>query len=68
VDDVTWQYPIFMVIAFAIGLTFYWLLTRSDRFRAKSTPARECARCKLAVSGPSVESYRHCPYCGARYS
>ena len=67
-DDLTWNYPIFMVLAFAIGVTFYWMLTRSDRLKIKSDPTRECTRCKLAVSGATVVGYRHCPYCGARYA
>ena len=66
-DDLTWNYPVFMVMAFAIGVTFYWLLTRSDRLKTKAEPTRECPRCKLVVSGANVSGFRHCPYCGARY-
>jgi len=67
VDDLTWDYPVFMVLAFAIGVTFYYFLTRSDRLKLKAEPTRECPRCKLVVSGANVTAFRHCPYCGARY-
>jgi hypothetical protein len=67
VDEIAWDYPIFMVLAVAIGVTFFWFLTKSNRTPIKKDPQRDCPRCKLIVRGVDAASFRYCPFCGAKY-
>ena len=67
-NDLAWEYPIFVVFAIAIGVWFYSWLTKPERPQKIPDPERLCARCKLTVKGKASLEYRHCPFCGARYS
>ena len=46
--ELTWDYPILMMLAVAMGVGFFWLITRTQQAK-KVGPERTCARCKLVV-------------------
>lgn len=67
-SELTWEYPILVVFAIAAGAYFFHWLTKADRKPEAAEPERVCSRCKLVAKGKVTLDYRHCPYCGTRYT
>ncbi len=66
-NNITWDYPILMVLALAAGVGAFVWLTRFERKPLAAVPERTCPRCKLLTKGKAVESFIYCPFCAAKY-
>jgi hypothetical protein len=67
VNDLTWEYPILMVVALAAGVFVFSWLTRFEKKPLEKDSERVCARCKLKTVGKSTKDYLYCPFCAAKY-
>ncbi len=66
-SDLTWEYPIVLLFAIALGAVLFHFLTRHEQEPLPMDFERHCPRCKLRTTGKAARDFIYCPFCASRY-